>query len=440
MTTVFIGILNVFYPIAIGFLFSLEYIAILALILSWTQILSIPVSNGIAPASLQHIASKNKVERDIVQSSSVYLAVSWIILFTFIFPLTFHQFHRLSSINLSLIISNTAISSFHVLFRMMLQGKELFQTVAVFEGISLGITISCFSILYLMYLSNLFFDISVFLLIPVLLNHVSFVFLALKNLGLSIFNYKTISRIWSYKLLKFAFFVGSGSIVSIGLSNLQIIIANQISDLVTLGIFSFWNYITLPFEIIAIALGSLLLARVSNLSKSSKDDAMNFVVSLNKGFSELIIPLSLILIFFMFYFSFVFDVLTFDRYLAYYYWPIILMFFLRVLINIMIIPASTFITAFKVKFNSIIAILMFITTVLTWIFFVKILDLFVLPLGILNAFIAVMLFGQFVLSYYNRRWSGINIHFLIFILFTFIIGFFIAESFNPIIGFIFLLL
>lgn len=438
VTTIFIGVMNVFYPIAIGLLFSLKQIAILAFILSWTQLLSIPISNGIGPASLRHIAAKRKSEVISIQSSSLYLALLCIILFNFLIPIIFHQLMHLSSIDLFLLITNAALSSFHVLFRLMLQGRELFQKVAKFEGFSFGTAAISFLVLYLINNYWPLLTSSFFLLLPILINHLIFVLLAIKSMNLSLFNFRGVSRFAVYDIVSYAFFVGSGSIVSIGLVNLQIIIAERLGNLETLGIFSFWNYITIPFEIIGIALGSLLLARMANLSKTGKNNEIQFAAILNESFSEVFIPLSIFLMFITFYFPFLFDLLTLNRFQANYYWPIILMFFLRVLVSIMIIPSSSFISASKVKYNIVIAILMLITTVTTWIIFTKEQGLFALPFGTFCGLFFAFIFEQVILSYYNGRWSGIKAQRIIYILFVLVSGFALAEISHPIVGFTFL--
>ena len=351
-----------------------------------------------------------------------------------------NQLFQLSFTDLILIVVNTTVSSFHVLFRMMLQGKELFQKVAICEGFSLGISFLGFSFIYITNLLHPIIASSVFLLIPILLNHFSFLLFSLKNLEISIFKFRVFNRKTIWDTMRFAFLVGSGSIASLGLVNLQIIFAERLSDFTTFGIFSFWNYVTLPFEIIGIALGSLLLARMSNLSKMREDNEVRLATNLNEAFSEIIIPLSILLIYLIYYFSFIFDILTLNKYNASTYWPIILMFFLKALVSIMIIPTTCYITASKVKFNILIALLMFITTTATWIIFLKELNLFVLPFGIFNGIFIAMLFQQIVLSYYNNRWFGIKVRVLLFLLFSLGIGLVLAEVFNPIIGFIFLLL
>ena len=440
ITTVFIGLINVFYPILIGLLFSSKQIGILALILSWTQLLSIPISNGIAPASLHFIAARGKEVRSSVQSSSFFLSFLCIIFVAFILPITIHQEFQLSFIDLMLIVINTTVSSFHVLFRMMLQGKELFQKVAIYEGISLGISILGFSFIYITNSFNPIITSSIFLLIPILINHFSFLLFSLKKLGIPILKLRVINSKTIWEIMRFAFYVSSGSIASLGLANLQIILAERLSDFTTFGIFCFWSYLTLPFEIIAIALGNLLLARMSNLSKMGKDNEVHLTASLNEVFSEIIIPLSMLLIYLIYYFSFIFDFLTLNKYQASTYWPIILMFFLKALVSIMIIPSTSYIAASKVKYNVVIALLMFTTTTATWMIFLKELNLFVLPFGLFNGIFSAMLFQQIVLSYYNGRWSGIKIRVVIILLFSLGISLVIAKIFNPIIGFICLFL
>lgn len=437
--TVISGLVIVAYPLTIGLAFGPETMGDFSVLFYWSTFLSIPIANGIAPAIARYIAANKKTDSVVYQTIGLKLTLFYILIISIIFPILSFTVFNLEVVEFLIVLPLIFLTITHYLIRYIMQGQEKFKGLLKLELIAFSVFLPfmvLFSILpNVLQWTNL--SAFYFLLIPIIIFHLTidliFIIPKLKKVDFkSFFKFPEITK----KILLYSLFIGLGSIFGLGTSQMQIIISDLYVDAFEVGVLSFWTSAVVPINIISVALGAILLPRITNLRKVDHNLTQRLVNSINWSFSLLIVPIAgLIFLLFSGYPNFL-NVITFNKYDMEYYWPIVILLIYRAVNYLLSSPTTAYFSSFekKVMINPIASFIFSLSAVLTWIFLVPILEpidrIFGFAIGIAIGGLLSHIIVQTVALIITKGKIGFHFLFGIFFFGLNVLGIFLLDKWN----------
>ena len=388
LIVILIGFVNTLYPIIIGLIYTAEIMGKVAIVMSWINFASIPIVNGIAPAIARFIAaSEEKDDIDIeetgTKSSTLYLSIILIpllIIEIFVFSLDY-----ITIIPILLIL---IFNVFHYLYRKALQGREDFILLRNIQLISFLIFIP-FCVLSLVFSRLITNDISVLvLMVPVLVYHISFcIIFFVKRRDEYTLNFKDIIKKRTKKekdIYIYALQVGAASLFSLGITQIQIPLSSIYLSDFEIGVLGFWTNAIALLTLLAIAMTSMLVSRISNLLKQDRKVADSFTRDTNWAIHLIFLPLSALLMAIIAAYPSFLDVLTFDKYRTDLYWLVVVLLAFQIISYLVATPIRCYFLSDKslLKWVIISTGISSIVTIIGWIVAVPSLGIFGFAIGI----------------------------------------------------------
>ena len=261
------------YPIAIGLFLGSESLGLYAILISIIYLATLLNDTGIAPAALRFVSA------DITNQPQKIISVSWslwiiylLVISTVIYLL--RTYLGIDTLFTIIIVMVTIVTvSIHRLIRKMMQGTELFQSIAKFEYLSLLCML--LSIIILSFISIPVSGI-LLLFIPINIYHGAFAIFGF--LSTPILKAKPIiEKKLAIQLLKYGSLVGLGSLFSLGLNYIQILYGSLEFSTQNVGRIAFWAYVGYPVLILSQSFSSILLPRVTTILKTDTKAAYQLV-------------------------------------------------------------------------------------------------------------------------------------------------------------------
>ncbi|MFX0093648.1 MAG: oligosaccharide flippase family protein, partial [Candidatus Hodarchaeota archaeon] len=131
-TTGLNGLTVSIYPLLVAFLFSEILFATYGIVTSWVLLLSLPISNGIAPALTKYISSYEEKFTEAVINSSYFIITPYFLLIAG-FSLLLVWFETSLSLMIGAIFILMCLNSLRFQFRKIIQGMEKFKLLAFLE-------------------------------------------------------------------------------------------------------------------------------------------------------------------------------------------------------------------------------------------------------------------------------------------------------------------
>jgi len=379
--TIIIGLVNMVYPLVVGLVYTPELYGSFTILLYYAAVFSIPIQNGISPAISRFLAASDPEEEKSLENVGIKLSSIYLVLLCLVFPFLAFFVFNLSVSGFFIILILIISIIFHYLFRNSLQGKEKYNFLLKVESIAFAVFL-VFAVIFGIFPEALNWSIlsnQYIFCIPIIVYHLVFdcVFLILR------FNdFKTIKFLKfpsvTKKILIYALLVGTGSLLGIGLSKIQILIADPLLSKTETGVLSFWNTATAPFSLISITLSAILVPRISNINKFKEKLANPFINKALWALSLTLIPIIGLLFLLIANYPNALDVLTFDKYNTIKYWPIIILLCFQATTSLLNAPITAYFASFekKVVFNLAISLVNSISIIISWVYLVPILGIF----------------------------------------------------------------
>ncbi|MHA1354653.1 MAG: hypothetical protein ACTSR1_05720 [Candidatus Heimdallarchaeota archaeon] len=339
------------------------------------------IQNGISPAISRFLAASDPEEEKSLEKIGVKLSSFYLILLCIVFPFLAFFVFKLTVSGFFIILVLIISIIFHYLFRNSLQGKEKYNFLLKIESIAFAVFL-VFAVIFGILpgvlgwpmLSNQYI-----FAIPVIVYHLVFdcTFLILRFNDFKTINFIKFPSV-TKKILLYALLVGSGSLLGLGLSKIQIIISDSyLSDYET-GVLSFWNIATAPFSLVAITLSAILVPRISNINKFKEKLANPFINKVLWALSLTLIPVIGLFFLLIAKYPNVLDVLTFDKYNTVKYWPIIILLCFQATTSLLNSPITAYFASFekKVIFNLTTSLINSASIIVSWILLVPVMGIF----------------------------------------------------------------
>jgi O-antigen/teichoic acid export membrane protein len=411
------GLATTIYPIFIGMLYSSTLMGQFAILYSWVTFLSIPIANGIAPAIMRFIAVSSDESAGGLEELGFQISVIYFLsVFICLIPLNIVVFHfNLAQIFFMLIL--LFMVKTHFIFKKSLQGREFFQELFRIEVISFILFIFG-TILFLFVLPIDDGPLGWYLLIPMIIYHLAFnsiyIIPKVRMLEFNILELKIFNYDWE-SILKYSAFIGFGSLLGLGLSQIQIILSDLYFSDYEVGVLGFWKYVVAALGFIPVAILSLLIVRISNLRKVKSELAFEFVNSINWSISMIVVPLfGLIVLLSSFYPSLI-DILTFSKYQMSIYWPIFVFLLFQAIGSILNTPTLSYTHSSQkyVRIDTFSTIIYSTITVISWIIFVPLFQIFGFALGIAVGSLSNQIVLQISVMKITNKAIGSQLYFLL---------------------------
>ncbi|UJG41549.1 MAG: hypothetical protein K9W45_03560 [Candidatus Heimdallarchaeum aukensis] len=415
LSTVILGVVNTIYPLVVGLVFSADVMGAFSFIFSWVILLSIPISNGIAPSIARFIAASNikEIEKIVDDGIILTLIYSFLSLVGLIFICLFYN---ISALDIFFIYITMFTNIIHYVYRKSLQGEENFIKLLKYEGIAFLIFLPASVTSLLFSPQEKIFGKIYILLVPILIYHLIFGLLFSVKIIKSILKFKKfrISK-KTKKILRYAIIVATGSLFSLGLSQIQIIISEKYLNFFEMGVLGFWNSAMAPINLIAISLGSLLLSRITNIQKSNSGLALRFIRKVNWSFSSILLPMLGISLILVKSFPIWLDILSFFRYDMLVNWSVFVYFLINAINSLLGTPTSAYFSSSeqKVIIQPILAFIRAIIVAISWILLVPDFGMFGFALGLAIGGFFNNIFLQILLLLFTKGKSGFHLFILI---------------------------
>ncbi len=387
LVTVISGLVIVVYPLSIGLAFGPETMGNFSVLFYWSTFLSIPIANGIAPAIARYIAASKKTDFEVYQSIGSKLTLFYILIISIIFPILSFTVFNLEVVEFFIVLPLIFLTITHYLIRYIMQGQEKFKGLLKLELIAFGVFLP-FMVLFSILPNVLMWEnlsTYYFLLIPIIVFHLTidliFIIPKLKEIDFkSLIRFPEITK----KILLYSLFIGLGSIFGLGTSQIQIIISELHLDQFEVGVLSFWTSAVVPINIIAVAMGAILLPRITNLRKIDSNLTQKLVNSINWSFSLLIVPIAGLVFLLIGAFPNLLNVITLNKYDMEYYWPIVILLIYHSINYLLSSPTIAYFSTFekKVMISPIASFIFSLSAILTWTFLVPIVGIYGFTIGI----------------------------------------------------------
>ncbi|MHA1442396.1 MAG: hypothetical protein ACTSPK_11115 [Candidatus Heimdallarchaeota archaeon] len=413
-----IGLVNFAYPIFIGLIYDAETMGGFSVLMNWAGFLSIPIANGIAPAVSRYIAANKKDEVPKFNKLGAKLSLFYLAFALVIYPIISLTLFSFTVLDMFIVIMLFLTFTFHYLFRYSLQGQEKFKHLFKIEIISFCIFIPfmvIFSLLpYLLHWENLTGNI--FLFLPVIVYHLAFdviyVIIDRKNIQIKkLFSFPDVTK----KILLYALLVGAGTLFSLGVSQIQIIISDKFVSDFDVGVLGFWDSAIKPIALISVALGAMTIPRITNLRFSKERYDEPFVNSLNFVLTLILYPLFGLIFILMGSYPQVLDILTNNNYNMSLNWLIPILLAFQILNNLLATPTISYYSSSekKVIYNPIVSFIYSIIVIISWVILVPKFGIFGFAGGIAigSFFFSVIL--QVIALVVTKRKIGMHVFVLL---------------------------
>lgn len=384
--TLIVGSVNVVYPLVIGLLYGPEIMGKFSILLYWVSFLSIPIVNGIGPATTRFIAAGKIVDAINIENISSRLTLFYIFLISFIFPILSFTVFNLTIIEFFLIMIILILFMFHYLVRNILQGMENFSYLFKLEVISFGCFLPFMIVLGILP-KVLGWDVNSFLysfFVPIIIFHIAcniiFLISRIKQISLrNFFKFQSITK----NILLYALLVGLGSLFGIGTTQIQVIISDKFLSDFELGVLSFWNSAVTPINLLAVTIGTVLLPRITNLRKNETKLELRLVNLANWGLTLIIGPIVGLIFILTSYYINVLEKLTLSKYNMDIYWPVFILLCSQVINSLLANPTVSFFSSSEknVRINPFISFIFSLSVIVSWIIFVPMYGVFGFVLG-----------------------------------------------------------
>ncbi|MHA1126675.1 MAG: hypothetical protein ACTSQX_13700 [Candidatus Heimdallarchaeota archaeon] len=373
--TIIIGLVTMVYPLVVGLVYNPVIYGSFTILIYYAAVFSIPIQNGVSPAISRFLAASNPEEEKSLENVGIKLSTVYVVLLCLVFPfLAFFAFNLTVAgffIILVLIISII----FHYLFRNSLQGKEKYNFLLKVESIAFAVFL-VFAVIFGILPGVLDWPIlanQYIFCIPIIVYHIVFdcVFIIIRFNDFKTIKFLKFPSI-TKKILLYALLVGTGSLLGLGLSKIQILVADPFLSDIETGVLSFWNTATAPFSLVSITLSAILVPRISNINKFKEKLANPFI---NKAFWALsltLIPLIGLLFLLIAKYPSALDVLTLNKYNTVKYWPIVILLCFQASTSLLNAPIVAYFASFekKVIFNLASSVVKSTSIIISWIFLV----------------------------------------------------------------------
>jgi len=420
VVTLIIGIVNMLYPLVVGLFNDVEIMGDFTILIFWSVILSIPIQNGLSPALSRFIAASDEDDEQPLKSLSLKISAIYLLIVFMSFPFLGYYLFIIDLLEVFVIIALFSVSIFHYLFRNMLLGQEKFKQLFLIEIVSLVIFLM-FAVFFgilpgILNWSHLERDY--YFCIPIIAYHFTFnalflLFIYRKFTFRKFFKFPSITK----NILKYSFLIGFGSILGLGINKLQIIISEKYLSSFEVGVLSFWNYAIAPLLLLSIALGAILLPRVSNLHKYKYDLINPFINKTNWAVSLFITPLlgSILLLIAIFPNLLAFSALS--KYQSNIYWPIIILLGLQATTSLLSTPTMAYFSSSekKVIFNLLISLIYTISIIISWVLLIPNYGIFGFAIGIAIGGLTSSISTQIIALIVTKGKIGLHILFEILI-------------------------
>ncbi len=373
--TVIIGIVNVVYPLFVGLLYGPKTMGSFSVIFYWAILITIPISNGIAPSISRFIAASSKKDKETIENIGSKFTLYYLIGVLLIYPFVGLFGFKQNFVEVIIVLCLLVGLATHYLYRNSLQGQEEFKSLFFYELISIAIFIPfmlCFSALPVILSWNFVLDNINLLFIPMLAFHLTF--------GVIIFikRYKQINIKSTFSLPKlsskiflYGLFIGIGGLFAFGTSKVQVIISDLYLIDFELGVLSFWDSAIAAITIFTVALGGILVPRITNLSKSNEDNelAKSFVNSINWSISFVVASLAGFLFLLFECYPVILDFLTLNKYNMVNYWLVVVLLCFKEVNFLLLTPSLSYVLSSEkyVKFNPLSSFVYSIGVIISWI-------------------------------------------------------------------------
>jgi len=410
VNTIIFGLVNLAYPLIIGFIYHPTLVGNFSFFNSWVIILSIPIVNGIAPSLSRFIAANSNNKEKIMENMGILFSIIYILTIIIIFPITNIFTTNFSWQELLLVLGLLLSSIFHYLFRHSDQGKEKFKSILILEAISF-ILIIPLVIVFFFHNGTREFIIQgryYLLALPMLIYHFTFslIFILIKNKRKGFNQFFKLSKNKGKRMLFYAVYVFISNVFVLGLSQVQIIISKNMLTDTEVGILGFWNSATAPLALLTVSIISLLIPRLTNLQLNKEHMTEYFVNKFNWGLSLIVIPFFGTLFLFISAYPNWIDAIVPAEYQTMYYWPIIILLAIKEVNNLLWSPTMSYLSTSEmyIPFVAILSFLYAICVVIPWIFLVPKLGIFGLVTGIaIGSFLTNFLFQLIGFVVYKRK-------------------------------------
>ena len=425
LTVIIIGIVNVLYPVIIGLIFGPEIMGNFSLILYWILLLNIPISNGIAPAISRFIATSSDDLGKKPEIIGIKITIYYFLFITVLYPILGFTILNLNIIEIVIVLVALGSIIFHYLFRKTIQGKENFSYLFKIELISFLLFIPLMLVFGILpkYLGwNLLTNNYYTIFIPIILYHLFFDILIsikyIKKLHLKrFFSLPTETK----DILVYASFIGLGVLFSLGISHFNVIISKNYLDNFELGVLGFWNSAVSVISIITVALGSVLLPRITNLRNTEDDLAKSLTNKVNWIITLIVIPLAGLFFIIFTQYPEILDVITLNKYNMQIYWLVAILLCFKELNVLLADPTLSYMLSSEkhVRFYPISSFIYTISAIISWILLV--------PKFGLIGFAGSLAIGSFIYLLVNYIYTFIIAKRKIGLNFTLLIAFYLLN-------------
>ena len=416
LITIILGLVNIAYPIFIGLLFGPETIGNYSVLFYWSTLLNIPISNGLAIGITRFIATREEKDYSSIETIGIRITIFYIFGAILIYPFIGYFIFSLNYVEISVVIFLLINLAFHYLLRKSMQGREKFGQLFKIEIISfiffipLMILFGIFpQIFHWHYISDNYY----FLLIPIIGYHMIFNIWMLINKR----NQIRLSGFFTFPpetkgIIFYGLIMTIGSLFSIGMSQVQVIVSETYLNNLELGIIGFWTSVLTMGTLFTIAIGNLLLPRISNLTKNTdKHLLFKFVKFTNWSLMLIFAPISIILFVIIARYPIILETLTLKKFNMLQYWLVIILLLIRVINMLLIEPTRSYILSSekRVRFFPIASLLHAMSVVISWIFLMPIYGIIGLAAGIaIGSFVFILVNSIYVLILSKAK-IGLNI-------------------------------
>ena len=173
-------------------------------------------------------------------------------------------------------------------------------------------------------------------------------------------------------ILVYASFIGLGVLFSLGISHFNVIISENYLDNFELGVLGFWNSAVSVISMITVALGSVLLPRITNLRNTEEDLAKNLTNKVNWIITLVAIPLAGLFFIIFTQFPIILDIITLSKYNMQIYWLVAILLSLKELNILLVDPTLSYMLSSEkhVRFYPISSFIYTISAIISWILLV----------------------------------------------------------------------
>ena len=255
------GIVNVIYPLFIGIYLGPVNYSSFAILLAIINLFILLNESVLLPSSIRFVSSANIDTRNEIYSSNWIIYFSLLITAFILFSLTQTIFSLSTFIQYFIFCILLIFITLHRYLRSVFQGLELYRHLDTLEIISLILGLLSLILILVTKVNSwesFFYPLIVYQLTFTLLSVFSY----------NVLRFKPIVDIPIIKkILRYGFFVGLGSLFSLGLTQYQIIFTSSKFSKLNTGQVAFWSYLVFPFTIFILSLTNAIFPRMVKLSQ-----------------------------------------------------------------------------------------------------------------------------------------------------------------------------